>query len=162
MCGLTGIKKTVYSAGGPLLLKNFRDHCHITGKYRGASHNPCNMKLQLSPKTTTTPVVFHNLQGYDSHLIMQAISRVEVRISCIPNNTGTYISFSIGRLRFIDSAQFLLASLDRLLASNEPEAFQITARYESDREKRGLLVRKGVYLSSTWTRGGASQSPSFH
>ena len=53
-----------------------RDHCHITGKYRGAAHSTCNLKLRLNPKTTTMPVVFHNLRGYDSHLLMQAISRV--------------------------------------------------------------------------------------
>ena len=107
-----------------------RDHCHITGKYWGAAHNACNLKLLLNPKTTTIPVVFHNLRGYDSHLLMQAISKVEGGISCIPNNTEKYISFSLGQLRFIDSAQFLLASLDRLVAANRPEAFKITAQYE--------------------------------
>ena len=40
-----------------------RDHCHITGKYRGAAHSACNLKLRLSPTTTTIPVVFHNLRG---------------------------------------------------------------------------------------------------
>ncbi|KAK3791050.1 hypothetical protein RRG08_010454 [Elysia crispata] len=84
-----------------------RDLCHITGKYRGAAHSACNLKLRLDPKTTTIPVVFHNLRGYDSHLLMQAISKVEGRMSCIPNNTEKYISFSLGQLRFIDSAQFL-------------------------------------------------------
>ena len=105
-----------------------RDHCHITGKYRGAAHNACNLKLRLNPKTTAIPVVFHNLRGYDSHLLMQVMSRVKGRVSCIPNNTEKYISFSLGQLRFIDSAQFLLASLDKLVAANPAEAFQISAR----------------------------------
>ena len=122
-----------------------RDHCHITGKYRGAAHNACNLKPRLNPKTTTIPVVFHNLRGYDSHLLMQAISRVEGKVSCIPNNTEKYISFSLGQLRFIDSAQFLLASLDKLVAANPPETFQITARYEPNQQRRELLLRKGVY-----------------
>ena len=90
----------------------------------------CNLKLRLNPQTTTIPVVFHNLRGYDSHLLMQAISKVKGNISCIPNNTEKYISFSLGQLRFIDSAQFLLASLDRLVAANEPEVFRVTALYE--------------------------------
>jgi len=51
---------------GSLLVQNHRDavkdHCHITGKYRGAAHNDCNLKLRLNPKTSI-PVVFHNLQG---------------------------------------------------------------------------------------------------
>ena len=122
-----------------------RDHCHITGEYRGAAHNACNLKLRLNPKTTSIPVVFHNLRGYDSHLLMQAISKVEGRVSCIPDNTEKYISFSLGQLRFIDSAQFLLASLDKLVAANPPEAFQITAQHEPNRDRRELLMRKGVY-----------------
>ena len=136
-----------------------RDHCHITGKYRGAAHNACNLKLRLNPKTTTIPVVFHNLRGYDSHLLMQAISRVEGRVSCIPNNTEKYISFSLGQLCFIDSAQFLLASLDKLVTANPPETFQITARYEQRRE---LLLRKGVYPyehMDSWERFADTQLP---
>ena len=113
-----------------------RDHCHITGKYRGAAHNVCNLKLRLNPKTTAIPVVFHNLRGYDSHLLMQVMSRVKGKVSCIPNNTEKYISFSLGQLRFIDSVQFLLVPLDKLVAANPPEAFQITARYEPNQQRR--------------------------
>ena len=120
----------------PLKGDSVRDHCHITGKYRGAAHNACNLKLHLSPKTTTIPVVFHNLRGYDSHLLMRAISKVEGRVTCIPNNTEKYISFSLDQLRFIDSAQFLLASLDKLVAANKPEAFNITGRYEPSSKRR--------------------------
>ena len=88
----------------PLKSDSVRDHCHITGEYRRAAHNGRNLKLRLNPKTTSIPVVFHNLGGYDSHLLMQAISKVEGRVSCIPNNTENYISFSLGQLRFIDRA----------------------------------------------------------
>ena len=136
-----------------------RDHCHITGKYRGAAHNACNLKLRLEPWKTPIPVVFHNLRGYDSHLLMQAISRVKGRVSCIPNNTEKYISFSLGQLRFIDSAQFLLAPLDELVAGNPPETFQITARYEQRRE---LLLRKGVYpyeYMDSWERFADTRLP---
>ena len=35
-----------------------RDHCHITGKYRGAAHWSCSINLELSKKI---PVIFHNL-----------------------------------------------------------------------------------------------------
>ena len=65
-------------------------------------------------------------------------------MSCIPNNTEKYISFSLGQLRFIDSSQFLLASLDKLVAANPPGALQITAQHEPNRERRELLMRKGV------------------
>ena len=119
----------------------------------GQPNNACNLKLRLNPKTTTLPVVFYNLRGYDSHLLMQAISKVEGEISCIPNDTEKYISFSLGQLRFIDSAQFLLASLNKLVAANPPEAFQMTAQHEPNRERLALLMRKGVYpYMDTWDR----------
>ena len=127
-----------------------REHCHVTGQFR------------LNPKTTTIPVVFHNLRGNNSHLLMQAISKVEGRVSCIPNNTEKYISFSLGQLRFIDSAQFLLASLDRLVANNKPKAFQITMQHEPDEARRSLLMRKGVYpyeFIDSWDRFAEPRLP---
>ena len=45
-----------------------RDHCHFTGRYRGAAHNSCNLKYT---KPKLIPVVFHNLSGYDSHLFIK-------------------------------------------------------------------------------------------
>lgn len=153
---------TCHVCDNPLHGDSVRDHCHITGNYRGAAHNACNLKLRLNPKTTTIPVVFHNLRGYDSHLLMQAISKVEGRVSCIPNNTEKYISFTLGQLRFIDSAQFLLASLDKLVAANRPEDFRITTRYEPHKGRRGLLMRKGVYpyeYMDSWERFDEPQLP---
>ena len=35
-----------------------RDHCHYTGKYRGAAHNIWNSKFNVPNKM---PVVFHNV-----------------------------------------------------------------------------------------------------
>ena len=50
--------------------KPVRDHCHITGKYRGSAHESCNLKLQISAQKIKIPIIFHNLKGYDNHLIM--------------------------------------------------------------------------------------------
>ena len=46
-----------------------RNHCHITGKYRGAAHWSCNLNLSIK-----IPVIFHNLRGYDSHVIIKEVS----------------------------------------------------------------------------------------
>ena len=52
-----------------------RDHCHITGKFRGSAHQECNLKLRIKPEDIKIPVIFHNLCGYDSHFIMQQIGK---------------------------------------------------------------------------------------
>ncbi|XP_065675465.1 uncharacterized protein LOC136091685 [Hydra vulgaris] len=62
-----------------------RDHCHITGKYRGAAYQNCNLNYKI-PKFF--PVLFHNLSGYDSHLFIKKLSRG--KLSCIPNNEEKY------------------------------------------------------------------------
>ena len=68
-----------------------RDHCHLTGRYRGAAHNQCNLKYR---KLTFTPVVIHNLTNYDAHLFVKHLGYSEGDISCIANNNEKYISFS--------------------------------------------------------------------
>ena len=68
-----------------------RDHCHFTRRYRGAAHNSCNLKYR---KPNFTPVVFHNLAGYDSHLFIKELGFSEGDIDCIPNNEEKYISFT--------------------------------------------------------------------
>ena len=73
--------------------KNYkeRDHGHFTGKFREAAHNLCYLKYR---KPNFTPVVFHNLSGYDSHLFVKNLSCSEGNIDCIPNNEERYISFT--------------------------------------------------------------------
>ena len=49
-----------------------RDHCHITKKYTGSTHRDCNIKVKLNHKC---PIVFHNLNNYDSYLSMQEVPK---------------------------------------------------------------------------------------
>ena len=71
--------------------KKVKDHCHFTGRYRGAAHNSCNLKYRIP---NFIPVVFHNLSGYDSHLFIKHLGLSDGNIDCIPNNEEKYISFS--------------------------------------------------------------------
>ena len=127
-----------------------RDHNHATGAYRGAAHSHCNIQKKRSYHI---PVFFHNLRGYDGHLIMQGIHRYadEKSIKVIPNNMEKYISFQLGNLRFLDSLQFLGpgASLDRL-AKNLSEFPHLKKQFpqvwtfgKSDDVQ--LLCQKGIY-----------------
>lgn len=80
--------------------------CHVCQKspaVRGAAPNEWNLMLKLNVINNGHSVVFYNMRSYDFHLLMQAISKVESKISCIPNNTEKYTSFYLGQLHFIYS-----------------------------------------------------------
>ena len=87
---------------GKLIYDNkVEEHCHISGKYRGDSHWSCNINLKI---TKELPVIFHNLRGYDSHLIFKELSNFDCRISVIPNRLKKYMTFTLnGNIVFIDS-----------------------------------------------------------
>ena len=139
--------------------KKVRDHCHLTGKFRGAAHNKCNLKFKI-PKFY--PVIFHNLSGYDSHLFIKNLGKSEGKIDCIPNNEEKYISFTKEiivdkfineekkevevkrKIRFIDSFKFMATSLDSLVKNLPKESFKnLTEFYEG--EQLDLIKRKGVF-----------------
>ena len=77
-----------------------RYHCHRTGHYRGAAHNSCNINYFSN---RYLPIVFHNLRGYDSHLILKKAFDVvgADKIHAIPNSGEKFMTFSIGELKFI-------------------------------------------------------------
>ena len=130
------------------------DHDHITGKYRGAAHSSCNTKLRIDPEKVKIPVFFHNLTGYDAHLIMQYIGEQDGTLSCIPNNKEKYISFSWRQFVFKDSFQFMLKSLDELVKANPEESFKLTKK-DYSQDEFNLLFRKGVYpyeYMDSWER----------
>ena len=98
-----------------------RDHCHITGKYRGRSHRSCNLNYKYTDKV---PVIFHNLREYDSHFIMQEIGKFKKKINLIPNNMEKYLAFMIGDLVFIDSYQYMDFSLEDLVSWQRTEGME--------------------------------------
>ena len=136
-----------------------KDHCHITGKFRGSAHQECNLKLTLNPDKIKIPVTFHNLRGYDSHFIMQEIGAIvknhtfknkkgeekQMNINAIPNNMEKYMAFMLGNhLTFIDSFQFMSSSLEKLVSNLPKDAFKYTSQQYKGKEF-DLMVRKGVY-----------------
>jgi hypothetical protein len=120
-----------------------KDHCHFTGKYRGAAHKSCNLKLSIKMNITKIPVVFHNLRGYDSHIIMKSLHKSKGNITCIANNSEKYISFGVGQLKFIDSFQFMSSSLEKLVDSTNVDEFRLINQFFNN--KTELIIRKGVY-----------------
>lgn len=121
-----------------------RDHCHITGQYRGPAHNACNINYK---DEKFIPVIFHNLKNYDSHFIIKIAGRYSDKVDCIPQNMEKYVSFTIDKLRFIDSFQFMPSSLETLagnLKRSGIENFKQLSKYYSG-EQLDLITEKGVY-----------------
>ena len=75
--------------------KNYkvRDHCHYTGKYRGAVHNICNLRYKVSKEIS---IVFHNSSTYDYHFIIkELVNKFEGNFECLGENTEKYITFLV-------------------------------------------------------------------
>ena len=136
-----------------------RDHCHFTGRYRGAAHNRCNLKYR---KPNNISVFFHNLSGYDSHLFIKKLNNTMGNIDCIPNNEENYISFSktiktgeyknkkgetkdkYFKIIFKDSLKFMASSLDALVNNLSEDDFKNLKKYFTPEEVK-LLKQKGFF-----------------
>ena len=109
--------------------KNYkvRDHCHYTGKYRGAAHNICNLRHKV-PKEI--PIVFHNGSTYDyPFIIKELVKEFNVNFVFLCENTEKYKTFSVPikkkienkdleityKIKFIDSYRFISSSLSELV-----------------------------------------------
>jgi hypothetical protein len=95
-------------------LSKVRDHDHLTGKYRGAAHCKCSIDFFSN---RYLPIVFHDLRGYESHLIIKEMYQLypDKDLIIIPNSYETFMSFKMGELKFIDSIQFMNSSLEDLV-----------------------------------------------
>ena len=98
--------------------------------------------LKISKKV---PAIFHNLKGYDSHLIFKELSKFDYKINVIPNGLEKYMVFTLNKnLVFIDSMLFMNSSLDKLVKNLNDKDF----RYLSEKfsgEKLELVKKKGIY-----------------
>ena len=75
--------------------------------------------------TKKVPVIFHNLRGYDSHLIFNELGKFDVKVSVISNGLEKYIAFFLNKnLVFTDSMQFMNSSLDKLVKNLSDRDFK--------------------------------------
>ena len=96
-----------------------RDHCHLTGKYRGPAHINC--KIIVTPKQSNfIRFLFHNFSNYDCHMFFEKLvdkrkDRVDFEI--IPKTNEEYISVTYVCIIFIGSYRFLSSGLDSVVKS---------------------------------------------
>ncbi len=151
-----------------------RDHDHLTGRFRGAAHNRCNLMLR---KTYKIPVFFHNFRGYDSHLIVKALSNFpDIDISVIGQTMEKYMSMGWGQhLTFKDSLLFMNSSLaqltQNLLDSGKSNFLHLIPEFANDAAEHTvstaddavlLLLKKGVYpydYMTCWERFAETELP---
>ena len=111
------------------LYRKVRDHCHYTGKFRGAAHSICNLRYKVPHEI---PVKFHNGSSYDYHHIIKELAE-EFKgkdFECLAENTEKYINFSVPikkerdddtnetttyKIKFIDTFRFMHSSLSNLV-----------------------------------------------
>ena len=149
-------------------MRKVRDHCHYTGKYRGAAHSKCNLEYQI---VKGIPVLFRNGSVYDYHFIIKYLAReFKGHFEYLGENTEKYISFTVlfrkvinddeeikYRIRISDSCRFMQDLLSNLvdnlseLKINKIDSDVLIKRFcntnqlsDNDINKFKLLLRKGV------------------
>ena len=94
-----------------------RDHCHLTGKYRGRAHSICIINV-TQKQSIFIPITFHNFSNYSCRMFFKKLvdrKNVKVKFDIIPKTNEGYISVTYGCIRIIDSYRFLSGSLDSLV-----------------------------------------------
>lgn len=113
-------------------LQRVRDHDHTTGLYRGCAHQKCN--LNFNEKNYKIPVYFHNLKGFDGHLIIKELNNMNFEnVKIIAQNFEKYVTFGFKNFQFLDSFAFLSSSLDTLSSNLLKSTFdkKTSAMYQS-------------------------------
>ena len=55
-----------------IISEKVRDHCHLTGKYRGPARNTCNINVKQKD-SNFIPFAFHNFSKYDCHIFFKRL-----------------------------------------------------------------------------------------
>ena len=122
-----------------------RDHCHLTGSYRGPAHNTCNINV-IQKQSNFLPFIFHNFSNYDCHMFFKKLVDMKnnkVKFDIIPKTNEEYISVTYGCIRFIDSYRFLSSGLDSLVKNLDEDDFRILKKEFPDKWK--YLNKKLAY-----------------
>ena len=92
---------------------------------------------KMSKMSKKRPVIFHNLRGYESHLIIKEVSKFDVKVSVIPNGLEKYMAFTI-------SMQFMNSSLESLVINLSDHDF-VCLSEEFSAKILKLVKQKGIY-----------------
>ena len=121
--------------------KKVKNHCHYTGKFRGAAHSKCNLNYKIP---NNIPIIIHNV-SYDTRFIMNQLAEEYITFS-VPNKKKCDGNKTITlKLRFIDSFRLMPASLSDHVDSFSGRIFNsIACTYCMERKK---IIRNAVLLN---------------
>ena len=128
---------------------NVRDHCHLTGRYRGPALSKCNINV-TQDQSNFIPFIFHNLTNYDCHMFFKKLidkKNDKVKFDIIPKTNEELISVTYGCIRFIDSYRFLSSGLDSLvktLVDNSHKSLKKLKKEIVDNDEILNIVKKNV------------------
>ena len=98
--------------------------------------------------TWKIPIIFHNLEGYDGHLIFRELNSFkDIDIHLIPKPDERYMSIIVNNsIVFLNSLQFLKGSLDSLAGNLKDCNFKhVLSKFPEDkldllRKKRPIFI----------------------
>ena len=70
-----------------------RDHCHLTGDYRGPDHSKCNINV-TQKQSNFIPFIFHNFSNYDCHIFFEKLvdkKKDKVDFEILPKTNEEYM-----------------------------------------------------------------------
>ena len=108
-----------------IIKRKVKDHCHYSGKFRGAARSKCNLNYNVQKEI---PIIIHNA-SYDTYFMVNQLAiEFKGELNCIGDNMERYIAFSVPikkecnnnktikyKLKFIDSFRFMPTSLSELV-----------------------------------------------
>jgi hypothetical protein len=133
------------------------DHAHSSlqgGRYIGAAHRSCNSARQHQ---RDIPISIHNLQNYDSNLILEGFQHDNIsksfKLKALAANKEKFRNIHVGCFNFLDSFHFLRNSLSSLIQDmrGEQHRFPLLDHFRhgdldgSIAADKELLLRKGVF-----------------
>ena len=118
-----------------IISDKIRDHCHISGKYRGPAHSLFKINV-TQQQSTIISFIFHSFNNFDCHMFFKRLVELKndkVKFKSFPKTKKDFISVSYGCIRFIDSYRFLSSSLDKLVKNLDADVFVILKKEFPDK-----------------------------
>ena len=127
-------------------VKKVRDHCHYTGKYKGAAHSICNLQYKTPKKI---PEMFHKGSTYDYHFIIKKLAKeFEGQFECLGENTEKHITFPVPIQKDLDNCKTITYKIKFIDSFGSTSSSLSSIKYQVDNLLDGFYYDKCIYCRS--------------